>query len=132
MKLRGDCPVSSLALRTYGGISLFVHIVASLQQVERESPRGLMRGMKRRSLCGEARGVRGAAMRCLTEAARLAMIGIDVLYVETGEAHEQQEAATTECAPKQKTTTFLLELPLAVDRGQAARLRAHLDSGQHL
>jgi hypothetical protein len=69
---------------------------------------------------------RRAAMRCLTEAARLAMIGIDVLYVETGAAHEQQEAATTECTPKQKTTTFLLELPLAVDRGQAARLRAHL------
>src|SRR5690348_15340965 len=32
--------------------------------------------------------------------------------------------------PKTKTPTFLLELPLAVDAGQAARLRAHLEAGR--
>src|SRR6266446_4276400 len=32
--------------------------------------------------------------------------------------------------PKPKTPTFLLELPLVVDAGQAARLRAHLEAGR--
>jgi hypothetical protein len=32
--------------------------------------------------------------------------------------------------PKKKTPTFLLELPLAVEAGQAARLRAHLEAGR--
>ncbi len=32
--------------------------------------------------------------------------------------------------PKPKTPTFLLELPLAVEAGQAARLRAHLEAGR--
>jgi len=32
--------------------------------------------------------------------------------------------------PKEKTPTFLLELPLEVDAGQAARLRAHLEAGR--
>ncbi|HYB01594.1 MAG TPA: hypothetical protein VED37_15355, partial [Ktedonobacteraceae bacterium] len=32
--------------------------------------------------------------------------------------------------PKEKTPTFLLELPLAVDAGQATRLRAHLEAGR--
>src|SRR5438876_2078675 len=32
--------------------------------------------------------------------------------------------------PKTKTPTFLLELPLAVEAGQAARLRAHLEAGR--
>jgi hypothetical protein len=32
--------------------------------------------------------------------------------------------------PKKKTPTFLLELPLAVEAGQAARLRAHLETGR--
>src|SRR5499427_1136571 len=31
---------------------------------------------------------------------------------------------------KRKTPTFLLELPLVVDAGQAARLRAHLEAGR--
>ena len=31
---------------------------------------------------------------------------------------------------KEKTPTFLLELPLAVDAGQAAHLRAHLEAGR--
>src|SRR5260221_6035909 len=44
--------------------------------------------------CGDA------AMGCLTEAVQPAMIGIDVLLPETGEAHGQQEAATTEHAPQ--------------------------------
>ena len=29
-----------------------------------------------------------------------------------------------------KTPTFLLELPLAVEAGQAARVRAHLEAGR--
>ncbi|HYB00349.1 MAG TPA: AAA family ATPase, partial [Ktedonobacteraceae bacterium] len=33
--------------------------------------------------------------------------------------------------PKEKTATFLLELPLCADAGQAARLRAHLEVGRH-
>jgi len=32
--------------------------------------------------------------------------------------------------PKKKTQTFLLELPLAVEAGQVARLRAHLEAGR--
>jgi hypothetical protein len=32
--------------------------------------------------------------------------------------------------PKEKTPTFLLELPLEVEAGQAARLRAHLEAGR--
>jgi hypothetical protein len=33
---------------------------------------------------------------------------------------------------KQKTPTFLLELPLGVEQGQACRLRAHLEAGRQL
>jgi hypothetical protein len=33
-------------------------------------------------------------------------------------------------SPKEKTPTFLLELPLQVDAGQAARLRGHLEAGR--
>ena len=33
--------------------------------------------------------------------------------------------------PKQQTPTFLLELPLQVEAGQAKRLRAHLEVGRH-
>src|SRR5256885_2241770 len=32
--------------------------------------------------------------------------------------------------PKEKTPTFLLELPLEVEAGQAACLRAHLEAGR--
>src|SRR6266699_4754278 len=32
--------------------------------------------------------------------------------------------------PTQKTPTFLLELPLQVEAGQAKRLRAHLEAGR--
>jgi hypothetical protein len=34
--------------------------------------------------------------------------------------------------PKQRTPTFLLELPLQVEAGQAKRLRAHLEVGRQL
>lgn len=34
--------------------------------------------------------------------------------------------------PKQRTPTFLLELPLQVEAGQAKRLRAHLEAGRQL
>lgn len=53
-----------------------------------------------------------------------------IRMVETGKAHGQQEAATTEHAPKPKTPTFLLELPLVVQAGQAARVGAHLEVGR--
>jgi hypothetical protein len=33
-------------------------------------------------------------------------------------------------APKEKSQTFMLELPLEVDAGQAARLRGHLEAGR--
>ena len=33
-------------------------------------------------------------------------------------------------SPKTKTPTFLLELPLAVEAGQAARVGAHLEAGR--
>jgi hypothetical protein len=32
--------------------------------------------------------------------------------------------------PKQQTPTFLLELPLQIEAGQARRLRAHLEVGR--
>jgi hypothetical protein len=35
-------------------------------------------------------------------------------------------------SPPQKTPTFLLELPLVVEQGQACRLRAHLEAGRQL
>ena len=69
-------------------------------------------------------------MRCLTEAVQSAMIGIDVLLPETGEVDGQQEAPTAEHAPQKKTPTFLLELPLAVQAGEAARLPGHLEAGR--
>src|SRR2546430_534509 len=34
--------------------------------------------------------------------------------------------------PRRKTPTFLLELPLAVNEGQAKRLRGHLEAGRQL
>ena len=33
-------------------------------------------------------------------------------------------------SPHKKTPTFLLELPLVVEAGQAARQRAHLEAGR--
>src|SRR5215471_2387105 len=33
-------------------------------------------------------------------------------------------------SPKEQTPTFVLELPLEVDAGQAVRLRAHLEAGR--
>ncbi len=44
----------------------------------------------------------------------------------------QKSHATAEPgkAAKKRTPTFLLELPLQVNEGQAARLRAHLEAGR--
>src|SRR5258708_19738458 len=36
----------------------------------------------------------------------------------------------TEKEPRRKTPTFLLELPLEVDAGQAKRIRGHLEAGR--
>jgi hypothetical protein len=44
-----------------------------------------------------------------------------------GNKHAQERTSSTP-----KTPTFLLELPLVVDAGQAARLGAHLEVGRHL
>ena len=58
------------------------------------------------------------------------MIGIDVLCREKREADGQSKATWGAQAPQTKTPTFLLELPLVVEAGQAARLRAHLEAGR--
>ena len=46
--------------------------------------------------------------------------------------YEQEVPAPTEQGKetKQRTPTFLLELPLQVNESQAARLRAHLEAGR--
>src|SRR5437899_10268953 len=43
--------------------------------------------------------------------------------------HQSEE---TEQEPRRKTPTFLLELPLQVDEGQAKRIRAHLEAARQL
>src|SRR5256885_2111063 len=45
----------------------------------------------------------------------------------TGETHRRREK---EQSPSKKTSTFLLELPLLVEEGDAARLRGHLEAGR--
>jgi hypothetical protein len=84
-----------------------------------------MRGMKRRSFLREDEAVH----QCLTVAMRPAMIGMDVLL--PGKVRPMGTRPGSESAPrKKKTPTFLLELPLVVEAGQAARLRAHLEAGR--
>ena len=84
--------------------------------------------MKRRSFLRGAREDE-AARQCLTEAIQPAMIGIDVLL--PGKVRPLGTKPGRESTPpKKKTPTFLLELPLAVEAGQAARLRAHLEAGR--
>ena len=55
-------------------------------------------------------------------------------YTEKGErliGHMGTKATCGSASPtKEKTPTFLLELPLAVEAGQAAHLRAHLEAGR--
>src|SRR6266566_5383281 len=88
--------------------------------------------MKRRSFLREAREDEArveAVRQCLTEAIQPAMIGIDVLLpVKVRPMGTKPGREST--PPKKKTPTFLLELPLAVEAGQAARLRAHLEAGR--
>ncbi len=57
------------------------------------------------------------------------MIGIDVLS-EKSERLMGTKPRGERTPPKTKTPTFLLELPLAVEAGQAARLRGHLEAGR--
>jgi hypothetical protein len=57
------------------------------------------------------------------------MIGRDVLVPESREPMGTSRARERK-PPKEKTPTFLLELPLVVDAGQAARQRAHLEAGR--
>ncbi|GHO46130.1 zinc ribbon domain-containing protein [Ktedonospora formicarum] len=45
---------------------------------------------------------------------------------------KRQAASTHTQAPKIRTSTFLLELPLVVNAGQAKRLRAHLEAARQL
>jgi len=72
----------------------------------------------------------GSALGGLTATSSPARIGRDVLATEsvrfmgTRSARERTSPTTT------KTATFLLELPLAVNAGQAARLRAHLEAAR--
>src|SRR2546430_4811811 len=42
------------------------------------------------------------------------------------------KSGNREKEPRPKTPTFLLELPLLVTEGQAARIRAHLEAGRAL
>src|SRR5262252_6639544 len=57
------------------------------------------------------------------------MIGIGVL--RSGSVRRMSPKPSGERkSPKAKTPTFLLELPLQVDAGQAKRLRAHLEAGR--
>src|SRR2546430_8088307 len=42
------------------------------------------------------------------------------------------KSGNREKEPRPKTPTFLLELPLRVDEGQARRIRAHLEAGRAL
>jgi hypothetical protein len=45
---------------------------------------------------------------------------------------KKHKGEETEQAPRRKTPTFLLELPLQVDEGQAKRIRAHLEAARQL
>jgi hypothetical protein len=45
---------------------------------------------------------------------------------------KKPKSEQTEKEPRRKTPTFLLELPLSVDEGQAKRIRAHLEAGRAL
>src|SRR5215471_16548449 len=57
------------------------------------------------------------------------MIGIGVLTSES-ERRMGPKPSGERKSPKEKTPTFLLDLPLEVDAGQASRLRAHLEAGR--
>src|SRR6266404_7438537 len=51
----------------------------------------------------------------------------------SGMSNKQQKPPKrehTEKEPRRKTPTFLLELPLQVDAGQAKRIRGHLEAGR--
>src|SRR5260370_1161871 len=86
--------------------------------------------MKRRSLCGEARGARCRQDETLDRGGkacyawnRCSSTRQSVRQMGTQQTRESKQ-------PKQKTPTFLLELPLQVEAGQAKRLRAHLEVGR--
>src|SRR5260221_5640501 len=78
---------------------------------------------------GEARGAHDAR-GCLTVGSRPARIGIDVLVRSKHEAVMGTKPREERTPPKPKTPTFLLELPLVAEAGQAARLGAHLEVGR--
>jgi len=43
---------------------------------------------------------------------------------------KRKKDASSEHEPRRKTPTFLLELPLVLDAGQAKRIRAHMEAGR--
>src|SRR5258708_31674953 len=43
---------------------------------------------------------------------------------------KRKQDTSSEQEPRRKTPTFLLELPLLLDAGQAKRVRAHLEAGR--
>src|SRR5215472_120270 len=45
---------------------------------------------------------------------------------------KKHKGEQSEPEPRRKTPTFLLELPLQVDEGQAKRIRAHLEAARQL
>src|SRR5260370_42006357 len=107
--------------------SLIRRRYARLQKTECESPVSHPGDEAPFLLFGEARV--DAVRQCLTGAIQPAMIGIDVLL--SGKARPMGTRPGRESTPPtKKTPTFLLELPLAVEAGQAARVRAHLEAGR--
>src|SRR6266446_9258004 len=71
----------------------------------------------------------GSAIRCLTAGSRFAILGIDVLVEQRARLMGNKQAEERKPS-KPKTPTFLLELPLVAEAGQAARLGAHLEVGR--
>src|SRR5260221_11810 len=68
-----------------------------------------------------------AATGCLTEAVQSAMIGIDVLLPVKVRPMGSKKHPQQSTPPTKKTPTFLLELPLAVQAGEAAPLPRPLE-----
>src|SRR5215467_5676533 len=51
-------------------------------------------------------------------------------YTASAMSKKKPKSERTEKEPRRTTPTFLLELPLVVQEGQAKRLRAHLEVGR--
>jgi hypothetical protein len=97
--------------------------ILHLQQTVRESPSDSS-GAEAPFLSGEAR-----ALSCLTQRVQSARIGRVVLVEHRARLMRKKDAQKRKRSGKQ-TPTYLLELPLVVHAGQAARIRGHLEAGR--